>query len=183
MHDLDDAFYGRPVLRVAPDLLNKLLICGERSGRIVEVEAYDGENDPASHAWRGPTPRTQIMYGPPGRWYLYLSYGVHWCANVVTGSDGTASAVLIRAVAPVAGRDAMREARGGVRDRDLANGPGKLTQAMGMTPALNGQRIATSVARIVDDGIPPPDAPTTTPRIGIHPDRAADRPWRFVAAG
>lgn len=180
MRPLDDRFYDRPVLEVAPDLLNKFLVCGERQARVVEVEAYGGEDDPASHAWRGPTPRTQVMYGPPGHWYLYLSYGVHWCANVVVDAEGTASAVLLRAVEPLDGIELMRAARGKVRDRDLANGPGKLTQAMGMTPELDGHRIATSAAQLFDDDTPPPTQPVTTPRIGIHPDRAADRPWRFT---
>ena len=173
-------FYDRPVLEVAPDLLHKVLVVGDRSGRIVEVEAYGGEDDPGSHAWRGPTPRTELMYGDPGRWYIYLSYGVHWCANVVVDSAGTAAAVLLRAVEPIAGIDAMRTDRGGVRDRDLANGPGKLTQALGFGSELNGERIDTSVARIVDDGTPPPAQPTRTPRIGLSKDRAPDRPWRFI---
>ncbi len=91
MTDLPAEFYDRPVLEVAPELLNKVLVAGERSGRILEVEAYGGEDDPGSHAWRGPTPRTEIMYGPSGHWYVYLSYGVHWCANVVVSAEGTAA--------------------------------------------------------------------------------------------
>lgn len=173
-------FFDRPVLKVAPDLLNKVVVVGDRSGRIVEVEAYGGEDDPGSHAWRGPTPRTEVMYGPPGHWYIYLSYGVHWCANVVVSSSGTAAAVLLRAVEPLTGIDAMRDARGTVRDRDLANGPGKLTQAMGFGPEVNGEAIWTSGATIVDDGTPPPRRPTRTPRIGLSKDRAPDRPWRFT---
>ncbi len=185
MTDLPVEFYDRPVLEVAPELLNKVLVCGGRSGRIVEVEAYGGEDDPGSHAWRGPTPRTQVMYGPPAHWYLYLSYGMHWCANVVVGAPGTASAVLIRAVAPLTGLDEMRAARVGVnnkqvRERDLANGPGKLTQAFGCGQELNGACIATSEARIVDDGTPPPSKANRTPRIGLSKDRAPDRLWRFT---
>ena len=173
-------FYERPSLEVAPDLLNKVLVCGNRSGRIVEVEAYAGEDDPGSHAWRGPTPRTQVMYGPPGHWYVYLSYGVHWCANVVVERAGLASAVLVRAIEPLTGIDDMRAARGKVRDRDVANGPGKLTKALGFGRELNGALIATSSAQIVDDGTAPPADPTRTPRIGLSKDRAPDRPWRFT---
>jgi DNA-3-methyladenine glycosylase len=177
---LPSTFYGRPVLEVAPALLNKVLTVGERRGRIVEVEAYGGEDDPGSHAWRGPTPRTELMYGPAGHWYIYLSYGVHWCANVVVDGPGTAAAVLIRAVEPLAGIDEMRAARGKVRDRDLANGPGKLTQAFGFGQEVNGQSIADSPVRIIDDGVAPPTAPVRTPRIGLSKDRAPDRPWRFT---
>lgn len=168
------------MLEVAPDLLNKVLVVGGRSGRIVEVEAYGGEDDPGSHAWRGPTPRTQTMYGPPGHWYIYLSYGVHWCANVVVSAPGTAAAVLIRAVEPLTGVDQMRQARGNIRDRDLANGPGKLTQALGFGPETNGIEIAASAARIIDDGTVPPVDPTRTPRIGLSADRAPDLKWRFT---
>ena len=177
---LPEDFFNRPVLEVAPDLLNKVLVVGERSGRIIEVEAYGGEDDAGSHAWRGPTPRTQVMYGPPGHWYIYLSYGVHWCANVVVSPPGTAAAVLLRAVEPLAGIDAMRAARGNIRDRDLANGPGKLTQALGLGHDLDGVAIAGSAAVIVDDGTSPPKRPIRTPRIGLSKDRAPDRMWRFI---
>lgn len=180
MQDLPSGFYERPVLEVAPQLLNKVLVAGQRSGRIVEVEAYGGEDDPGSHAWRGPTPRTELMYGPAGHWYIYLSYGVHWCANVVVSEPGTAAAVLIRAVEPLTGIDAMRTDRGKVRDRDLANGPGKLTKAMGFGKELNGMQISTSAARICDDGTAAPKRPERTPRIGLSKDRAPDRPWRFT---
>jgi DNA-3-methyladenine glycosylase len=178
--DLTAEFYERPVLDVAPELLNKVLVAGERSGRIVEVEAYGGEDDPGSHAWRGPTPRTELMYGPAGHWYVYLSYGVHWCANVVVSEPGTAAAVLIRAVEPLSGIDEMRTVRGRVRDRDLANGTGKLTKALGFAHELNGMQISTSAARIVDDGIDPPTNASRTPRIGLSKDRAPDRLWRFT---
>ena len=179
--DLETEFYNRPVLQVAPDLLHKIIVAGGRSGRIVEVEAYGGEDDPASHAWRGPTPRTELMYGPPGFWYVYLSYGVHQCANVVVDAAGTAGAVLIRAIEPLTGIETMRLARGNVRDRDLANGPGKLTQALGFGSELNGKQIATSSVRIVDDATAPP-APVLTKRIGLNKDRAPDRLWRFTPA-
>lgn len=178
--ELPLSFYARPVLEVAPDLLNKVMVCGDRSGRIIEVEAYGGEDDPGSHAWRGPTPRTEVMYGPPGYWYVYLSYGVHWCANVVVDGEGTAAAVLIRSIEPLTGIDAMRSARQGIRDRDLANGPGKLTKALGFAGELHGAMIADSAVQIMDDGTPPPPAPGRTPRIGLSKDRAPDRPWRFT---
>jgi len=180
VRDLTSAFYDRPVLEVAPDLLNKVIVAGPIAARIIETEAYGGEDDPASHAWRGPTPRTELMYGPPGHWYVYLSYGVHWCANVVVSSPGIAAAVLLRGVEPVDGIDLMRANRGNVRDRDLANGPGKLTKALGFGSELNGSLIAASAVRIVDDGVAPPMHLTTTPRVGINKDRAPDRPWRFL---
>jgi len=157
-----------------------VLVAGNRRGRIVEVEAYGGEDDPGSHGWRGMTPRTELMFGPAGVWYVYLSYGVHWCANVVVSAPGTCAAVLIRAVEPIAGIDEMRAARGGVRDRDLANGPGKLTVAMGVDGALNGCHIDQSAMRIVDDGTAPPPHAARTPRIGLSENRAPNRPWRFI---
>lgn len=180
MTELPVGFYDRPVLEVAPDLLNKVLVAGGRSGRIVEVEAYGGEDDPGSHGWRGVTPRTEGMFGAPGYWYVYLSYGVHWCANVVASSSGTCAAVLIRAVEPLSGIDEMRTDRGAVRDRDLSNGPGKLTKAMGVDGSLDGAFIATSAMQVMYDGTPPPAKPTRTPRIGLSKDRAPDRPWRFL---
>lgn len=181
---LPDAFFARPVLEVAPVLLNKVLVAdatGHRSGRIVEVEAYGGEDDAGSHGWRGVTPRTEIMFGPPGHWYVYLSYGVHWCANVVCGPVGVCSAVLIRAIEPLTGIDQMRAARPKARrDADLANGPGKLTVALGVDGQLNGSHIASSPLRIVDDGVLPPERPTQTVRVGLSEGRAEDTPWRFT---
>jgi len=178
---LPDAFYARPVLDVAPNLLNKVLVAGERSGRIVEVEAYGGEDDPGSHGWRGITPRTEVMFGPPGHWYVYLSYGVHWCANVVCGPTGVCSAVLIRAIEPLTGLEAMRLDRPAARrDKDLANGPGKLTVALGVAGEVNGQHIASSSMRIVDDGIAPPAKPTQTVRVGLSEGRGELTPWRFT---
>lgn len=177
---LGPAFYARHPLVVAPELLNKVLIHGDRGGRIVEVEAYCGPDDPASHAYRGPTPRTATMFGPPGRLYVYFSYGVHWCANVVTHEPGQVGAVLLRALAPLRGVDAMREARPAVRrDVDVANGPAKLTQALGVDGTHDGTdlRSAEHGITVVDDGVPPPTDPAIGPRIGIR--AAVELPWRF----
>jgi DNA-3-methyladenine glycosylase len=170
---------------VAPWLLNKVLTVGGRSGRIVEVEAYHGANDAASHAYRGRTPRTAIMFGPPGFLYVYFTYGMHWCANVVCGPDGEAAAVLIRALAPLRGLEAMRTARPKARrDLDLCNGPAKLCEALGITGGANGtDLLATrgSGVRLRDDGTPPPRRPGRGTRIGIK--EATERRWRFWVPG
>ncbi len=130
---------GNPVT-VAPWLLNKVLARGERTGRIVEVEAYHGANDAASHAYRGLTPRTAVMFGPPGYLYVYFTYGMHWCANVVCGPEGEAAAVLIRALAAASPgwRRCGRPGAAARRERDLCNGPAKLCQALGITGADSG---------------------------------------------
>ncbi|MBA2446327.1 MAG: DNA-3-methyladenine glycosylase, partial [Nocardioidaceae bacterium] len=133
---------GQPAPQVAPRLLGWLLTHETEAGivtvELTEVEAYAGERDPASHAFRGSTPRNEVMFGPPGRLYVYLSYGMHWCANVVTGADGQASAVLLRAARVVEGVDVARSRRGArVLDRALARGPACLTQALGMDSSHN----------------------------------------------
>lgn len=170
---------------MAPDLLGKVLVHGGRAARIVEVEAYAGADDPASHAYRGPTPRTEIMFGPAGHLYVYFSYGMHWCANAVCGEDGKAMAVLLRAGAPVAGLDAIRRDRPAARaDRDLCSGPGKLCQALGIDRSQNGADLVTGAAsgvRIIDDGTPPPPDPGTSPRIGVSAGK--DLPWRWFVPG
>ena len=175
----------RNPVTVAPWLLNKLLVSGTRVGRIVEVEAYHGANDAASHAYRGRTPRTAVMFGPPGFLYVYFTYGMHWCANVVCGPDGEAAAVLIRALAPVAGLDEMRSARPKARrERDLCSGPAKLCQALGITRAQNGDDLFASRAgsvRLRDDGTPPPKRPARGTRIGIK--EATEHRWRFWVPG
>ncbi len=177
---LPRAFYRRPSLDVAPELLGKLVVHGVRAGRIVEVEAYRFD-DPASHAYRGPTRRNATMFGPPGHLYVYFSYGVHWCANVVTG-DREGQAVLLRALAPVDGLGAIRAARPAARrDRDLASGPGRLTQALGIDGSFDGTDLVRGAVRIADDGVPPPSVPGVSRRVGIS--KAVDQPWRWFVAG
>jgi DNA-3-methyladenine glycosylase len=181
---------GDPV-DLAPWLLNKVLAKGDRAGRIVEVEAYKGSIDPASHAYRGETPRTSVMFGPPGFLYVYFTYGMHWCANVVTGPDGEASALLIRALSPLRGVDEMRHERPAARrDRDLCNGPAKLCQALSITGTDSGTDLLarrsrtdgpSGAVRLLDDGTPPPERPGRGKRIGISV--AKDLPWRFWVPG
>jgi DNA-3-methyladenine glycosylase len=175
---------GDPV-DVAPYLLNKVLAHGGRSGRIVEVEAYRGLTDPASHAYRGPTRRTEVMFGPAGMLYVYFTYGMHWCANVVCGPDHEAGAVLIRALAPIEGADQMREARPAARrDVDLCNGPAKLCQALAITGADNGTDLlapGTAGVRLLDDGMPPPRRPGRGSRVGISV--ATEKRWRWWVDG
>jgi len=171
-------------LPVARWLLNKLLVRGDRVGRIVEVEAYRGEDDPASHAFRGPTRRNATMFGPPGLLYVYFTYGMHWCANVVCGHEGQARAVLVRALVPLSGLDEMWEARPGARtQRDLTSGPAKLCQALGVNRELDGADLVTGDRGIAmaDDGMGPPRRPGTGPRVGIKV--AAERPWRLWVPG
>jgi DNA-3-methyladenine glycosylase len=180
---LGRSFYGRDPLEVAPDLLNKVLVHEGRAARIVEVEAYRGRDDPGSHAFRGETPRTKVMFGPPGHLYVYFSYGMHWCANAVCGRDGEAGAVLLRAGEPLEGLEAMREARPAARrDRDLCSGPAKLCQALGLDRAHDGADL-TSADRgvtIVDDGTAPPGDPGVSTRIGLS--AGAEHPWRWFVA-
>ena len=177
-------FYRRDPREVAPELLNKLLVRGDHSGRIVEAEAYVGGLDPAAHAYHGKTIRNATMFGPPGHLYVYFSYGMHWCCNPVCGEDGEGVAVLLRALAPVDGVDAMRSVRvAATRERDLCNGPARLTQALGITGVDDGADLVTGDRgiTIVDDGTPPPADPVCTPRIGIT--KAADEPWRWYVRG
>jgi DNA-3-methyladenine glycosylase len=179
-------FYDRDSREVAPELLNKLLVVGARSGRIVEVEAYCGAIDPGAHSYRGRTPRTEVMFGPPGKLYVYLSYGMHWCCNPVCGPEGEGWAVLIRAVEPVAGLDEIRPLRPKAkREVDLTNGPGKLTQALGITNLHNGADLVDGDrgVAIVDDGTPPPKEPVVTTRIGFGENPARDFPWRWFVPG
>lgn len=177
---LPRSFYRRDPLDLAPNLLNKVLVHGDRAGRIVEVEAYRGEADPASHAYRGPSPRNQVMFGPPGHLYVYFTYGMHWCANVVATEPGVAGAVLLRAIAPLWGIEAMRAARPAARrEVDLGNGPAKLCQALGIGAGFDGADLVSADrgVAVLDDGTAPPVRPMTGPRVGISV--ATELPWRF----
>ena len=179
-------FYARHALEVAPELLNKVLVAPDgRAGRIVEVEAYRGADDPGSHGFRGRTKRNTTMFGPPGHLYVYFTYGMHWCANVVAETDGLAAAVLLRALTPLEGLDTMYAARGPAarRDRDLCSGPAKLTQALGIDGDLDDADLVSGDrgVTIVDDGQPPPPEPAVTTRIGLS--NGSELPWRFCIAG
>jgi DNA-3-methyladenine glycosylase len=175
-------FYERPAEPVARDLIGKILSHGPVAGRIVEVEAYLGEHDLAAHAAAGRTPRTGVLYGPPGHAYVYLIYGMYHCLNVVTEPDGTPGCVLIRALEPLIGIAEMKARRPAARRlEDLASGPGRLTRALAIGPEHNGSSLLdgplTIRARAGADELPL----VVTPRIGIS--RAADWPLRFALAG
>ena len=185
---LPTSFYERDVLVVARDLLGRVVESETDDGvvavRLVEVEAYAGEDDAASHAWRGPTPRTTVMFGPPGRVYVYFTYGMHWCANVVCGPEGRASAVLLRGGEVVDGVELARSRRRpGAAERALASGPANLAACLGLDGSWTGER-ATSPrgalrlragSPLVDDLV------ASGPRIGIT--RATENPWRFRVLG
>ena len=182
---LSRSFYRRDPRLVAPELLNKIIARDDgRTGRIVEVEAYCGAEDPAAHTFRGPTKRNATMFGPAGHLYIYFTYGMHWCANTVCGEVGQGWGVLLRAMEPLTGLDEMRAARRNPRrDRELGSGPGRLAQAMGITGKFNGIDLVTATAGItlLDDGTPPPQVPIAGPRIGIS--RAIEHPWRWHVPG
>jgi DNA-3-methyladenine glycosylase len=162
------------VLEVAPDLLGCVLRLGPVGLRITEVEAYDGANDPASHAFRGLTPRTTVMFGPPGHVYVYFTYGMHWMMNAVTERDGYPSAVLIRALEPLAGFATMRKRRG---KEPLCTGPARLCEALGVTGKLNGVSLQRGLLRIVEGAKPRRSEIVSAPRIGIT--QATDWLLRF----
>ncbi|CAN5702445.1 DNA-3-methyladenine glycosylase [soil metagenome] len=177
------SFFRRDPRTVAPELLNKVLVHGERAGRIVEVEAYVGAEDPGSHAYRGRTSRNATMFGPPGHLYVYFTYGMHWCANAVCGDEGVGVAVLLRALAPVAGIDAMWPARPAARrETDLCSGPAKLCAALGITGDHDGDDLVAGAAGIsvLDDGTAPPADPVQTTRIGLS--AGGEHPWRWYVA-
>ncbi|MEQ8839739.1 MAG: DNA-3-methyladenine glycosylase [Acidimicrobiales bacterium] len=181
---LGRSFYSRPTLEVAPELLNKVLVAPGVAGRIVEVEAYRGSDDPGSHAFRGATPRTAVMFGPAGHFYVYFTYGMHWCANVVTDAGGTPGAVLLRAVTPLRGVEVMRRRRTAARrDVDLGNGPAKLAQAFDLGRGHDGADLvrAEHGVSIRDDGVDPPTRPAVGTRIGLS--KGGDLPWRFGVTG
>ncbi|MGY0561387.1 MULTISPECIES: DNA-3-methyladenine glycosylase [unclassified Luteimonas] len=178
-------FYRRHPVEVAPELLNKILVRDDgRAGRIVETEAYGGGDDPAAHSYRGKTARNATMFGEPGHLYVYFTYGMHWGSNAVCGEAGEGVGVLLRALEPLRGMDLMREVRlAARRDRDLASGPGKLSQAMGINGELDGADLVTGGQGmwLVSDGMPPPPRPAVGPRIGIS--RAVEFPWRWHVPG
>ena len=185
MTGLEQAFFDRPVLEVAPDLLGCLLAGPDVTVRITEVEAYDGAGDPASHAFRGRTPRNAVMFGPPGHLYVYFTYGMHFCANVVCGPEGVPSAVLLRAGEVVDGLAVARARRPAARrDRNLADGPAKLLQVLGMDGTANGTPLLDGTGplalRAPVDAVPPA-AVEAGPRVGVS--SAHDVPWRFWIAG
>ena len=175
---LKRAFFGRSVHEVAPDLIGATLLVNGVGGLIVEVEAYH-HTDPAAHSYRGPTPRNQVMFGPPGYAYVYRSYGIHWCVNFVCEKAGSASAVLIRALEPTHGIPAMRRRRHLDDVRALCSGPGKLTQALGITIAHNELPLdAPPIALHARTGNPEIVAGV---RIGIT--KAIELPWRYGLKG
>jgi len=176
-------FYDRPVLEVARDLLGAVLVCGDVALRLTEVEAYAGGHDPASHAFRGPTPRNAVMFGPGGHAYVYFTYGMHFCVNLVCGPQGQASAVLLRAGEIVAGLETARARRPGVRDRDLARGPARLTLALGIDRELNGADVtrAESPLRVERGEAVRDDRVRRGPRVGVS--TAAGLPWRMWIDG
>ena len=171
-------FFARSVHDVAPDLVGCTLLVDGVGGRIVEVEAYDGE-DPASHGFRGPTERNRSMFGPPGRAYVYRSYGVHWCLNLVCEEEGAAAAVLVRALEPTHGLAEMRARRRLEETRLLCSGPGRLCQALGVTRDHDGLILDRAPFGLFSSDL---DLTVVrAPRIGIS--RAVDLPWRYGAAG
>ena len=171
------SFFARSVHEVAPDLIGVTLLVDGVGGRIVEVEAYDQE-DPASHAYRGRTARNAVMFGPPGHAYVYRSYGIHWCLNLVCGGVGVAEAALIRALEPTAGVAEMQQRRGADDVRALCSGPGKLCQALAITGAHDGLPLDRHPFRLTGrEQIP---EIVTAPRIGIT--RATELSWRYLEA-
>jgi DNA-3-methyladenine glycosylase len=175
---LSTGFFAQSVHEVAPDLIGVTLLVDGVGGPIVEVEAYD-QTDPASHGYRGRTPRNAAMFGPPGRAYVYRSYGIHWCLNLVCEDEGTAAAVLLRALEPTDGLERMRERRKLDEARLLAAGPGRLCEALGVTGEHDGLPLDRPPFVLLPRAGEPEIA--VAPRIGIT--RAADRPWRYVLKG
>lgn len=186
---LDQTFFARPVLEVAPDLLGCLIEHETPEGtvavRLTEVEAYDGVGDPGSHAFRGQTPRNAVMFGPPGYVYVYFTYGMHWCMNLVCGPSGQASAVLLRAGEVVAGHELAQSRRQGARSvRELARGPARLTMALGIAGSGDGSNACDprSLLRALPAVRPlESKAVRTGPRVGVT--GGATRPWRFWIDG
>ncbi|NMM32595.1 MAG: DNA-3-methyladenine glycosylase [Phycicoccus sp.] len=189
---LTRAFFARPVLDVAPELLGCHISHSGVTVRLTEVEAYDGANDSGSHAFRGLTPRTQVMFGEPGGLYVYFSYGMHWCANLVCGSVGSASAVLLRAGEVIDGLEVARSRRHGVTDRDLARGPARLALTLALGRDQNGMdTCAADSPFVVSTGTRDASSASdgagvrTGPRVGVSGPGgdAAMYPWRFWLEG
>ncbi len=184
-------FFARPSVEVAPDLLGRYLSFGGVVLRLTEVEAYAGELDPGSHAYRGVTPRTRPMFGPAGFTYVYFTYGHHWCVNLVVGQEGSASAVLLRAGEVVAGTELVRQRRGLVRERDWARGPGRLGQALAMTKEHTGRDfcrplLGEPIDLVVTEGEPvEPRQLRIGPRVGVSGPGGDGTayPWRFWVDG
>ena len=192
MRRLTRSFYDRDALAVARDLIGCIFVHDHPSGRVgvrlVEVEAYRGEQDPGSHGFRGPTQRTRTMFGPPGRLYVYFTYGMHWCANVVCGAPGVCEAVLLRAGEPRVGIEHMRARRPKITDeRLLASGPARLAQAMGIDRShdgaslLRGGRMWIAADAVTDEYRALEIAQTV--RVGLAAGRGEEIPWRFVVPG
>jgi len=179
---LPRAFYNRPAIDVARALLGTVLVHGTTSGRIVETEAYLGPGDRAAHSWNGVTPRTRVLFGKPGHAYVYLIYGMYECLNVVAEPEGSPGCVLIRAAEPLEGIALMRRRRPGARGiEDLANGPGKLTLALGITRRHNGTDLTRGSLTIHAPVSPEKISVGVSPRIGIR--HCADWPLRFFIEG
>ncbi len=182
--DLPRAFYARPTLEVARELLGKALVREEdgglTGGLIVEAEAYLGQEDPASHAFRRQTPRNRFMWLGPGHTYVYRTYGMYYCLNLVTEAEGRPAAVLLRALQPLWGLDRMAGRRGGRGARLLASGPGRLCAALGLDLAWSGLDLLAGPLRVLEVGLSP-SVVNSGPRVGIS--RAVERPWRFFVSG
>jgi DNA-3-methyladenine glycosylase len=184
-------FFARPSVEVAPALLGRHLSFGGVTLRLTELEAYAGGLDPGSHAFRGPTRRTEPMFGPPGFTYVYFTYGHHWCVNLVVGEVGSASAVLVRAGEVLEGHDLVQARRGGVRERDWARGPGRLGQALAMSGEHTGRdfcrpSLGDPIDLVVSEGEPVPEADVAVgPRVGVSGPGGDGTayPWRFWVAG
>lgn len=183
-------FFARDALAVARDLIGCVFVhsspAGEAAVRLVEVEAYRGASDPGSHGYRGISERTRVMFGPPGRLYVYFTYGMHWCVNVVCGRTGECEAVLLRAGEPVRGAELMRRRRGAVPDNALAAGPARLAQALGITGEHNGASLLSGPFRLYEDASTAELRAAEiaqTVRVGLRPGRGDDLPWRFVVPG
>jgi DNA-3-methyladenine glycosylase len=183
---LPRSFFARPSPEVGPDLLGRILVRKVGDGtlltaRIVEAEAYQ-EDDPASHSFRGRTNRTEVMFGPPGHAYVYFTYGMHHCMNVVTGSTGEGSAVLLRAAEPLEGLEEMARRRGTIDPRALCSGPGRLCQALGIDRSENGLDLVRSRELWLLEGAQvPPSQISVSSRVGIT--SGTERPWRFSVRG